>query len=135
MNNLFVYGTLRNGRLQNFVPEVASFVETKGKGFVNGLLFNAGEFPVAKRTKVDTQKVYGDLLEIKEGKEKDVLRLLDEYEEIDNENPKKSLFVRNLVKVKTNKGEILNAWIYWYNKEVEGLKLIKDGIYRAKKNA
>lgn len=134
MNNLFVYGTLRNGRINNFLPQIAPFLKTKSKGFVKGKLFNAGEFPAAKPTSLSSKKVYGDLVEINPGKISDVLQILDEYEEVDIANPKNSLFKRDIVNVVTNNGDKVQAWIYWYNKDVDGLNEIRDGIYRKRKS-
>jgi gamma-glutamylcyclotransferase (GGCT)/AIG2-like uncharacterized protein YtfP len=134
MNNLFVYGTLKNRIINDFLPEIAPFLKRKSRGFVKGKLFNAGEFPAAQPTNLPAKKVYGDLVEIHPDKIKDVLQTLDEYEEIDISNPQNSLFKRDVVSVVTNQGDKVQAWIYWYNQDVQGLNEIKDGIYRKRKS-
>jgi gamma-glutamylcyclotransferase (GGCT)/AIG2-like uncharacterized protein YtfP len=134
MNKLFVYGTLRNGRINSSLPQIAPYLKSKAKGFVNGRLFDVGEFPAAKPSNLSSKKVYGDLVEITPHKINDVLRALDNYEEIDISNPEKSLFKRDVVDVTTNNGNKIKAWIYWYNKNVQELNEIKDGIYRKRKN-
>jgi gamma-glutamylcyclotransferase (GGCT)/AIG2-like uncharacterized protein YtfP len=134
MNNLFVYGTLRKGRISTFLPQIAPFLKAKTKGFVKGRLFDVGEFPAAKPSSLSSKKVYGDLVEITPGRINDVLHALDNYEEIDISTPENSLFKRDIVDVITNNGDKIKAWIYWYNKDIQGLNEIKDGIYRKRKS-
>jgi gamma-glutamylcyclotransferase (GGCT)/AIG2-like uncharacterized protein YtfP len=132
MNKLFVYGTLRSSRINSVIPEVAPYIKKTAKGYVKAKLFDLGEYPGAVNAdKAD--KVYGEVIEINPDKLKFVLDALDEYEEVDK-NPLKSLFQRKQTLVSTDEGKRMMAWIYWYNKDVNGLKEIKGGVYRKKKN-
>jgi gamma-glutamylcyclotransferase (GGCT)/AIG2-like uncharacterized protein YtfP len=133
INNIFVYGTLREGRLEHILPEIKRFVTYSDKGYVKGRLFDVGDFPGARPARLDNKKVYGQLIEIKPEHESDVFRELDEYEEYNPANPDNSLFVRKKVNVFTKEGKNVNAWIYWYNHKVNNLKEITDGIYRKRK--
>lgn len=133
MNRIFVYGTLRNGMLNQVVPEVSSFIHADAKGFVNGKLFDTGEYPAAKPNKMNQTRVYGDVLKVDDNHMQIVLNVLDEYEEIDESHPQKSLFIRKLVDVNIAKGKKIKAWIYWYNKDIKGFKELKSGIYRKRK--
>jgi gamma-glutamylcyclotransferase (GGCT)/AIG2-like uncharacterized protein YtfP len=135
MNKIFVYGTLRNGMLQQVVPTISSFIHAESKGFVSGRLFDTGEFPAAKPDNLMSSRVYGEVIKIDDNKIEKVLGILDNYEEVDAKNLSKSLFTRKLVDVNVAGGEKTKAWIYWYNKDVKGLKELKSGIYRKRKIA
>ena len=129
MSNLFVYGTLKNGKLQAVMPEVAPYLKRKGKGFVKATLYNVGEFPGAIKESGNS-KVYGEILEISSDKKQLVLDLLDEYEELNDKQPEQSLFIRKMTLVNGDDGKKTRAWIYWYNKDVKGLKEIENGRYK-----
>ncbi len=131
MNKLFVYGTLRSSRIQSVIPGVAPYMKKMGMGYVKAKLFDLGEYPGAVNAE-KPDKVFGEIIEISPDKLKFVLNALDEYEEI-NKNPSKSLFQRRMTIVNTDNGKRIKAWIYWYNKEVNGFKEIKSGIYKKRK--
>jgi gamma-glutamylcyclotransferase (GGCT)/AIG2-like uncharacterized protein YtfP len=131
MNKLFVYGTLRSSRIQSVIPELAPYMKKKGMGYVKAKLFDIGEYPAAINSG-KTDKVFGEIIEITPDKLKFVLNALDEYEEVDK-NPSKSLFNRKMTMVNTDEGKRIRAWIYWYNKNVDGFKEIKGGIYKKRK--
>ena len=133
MNRLFVYGTLRNGRLATVVPEIAGSIRLQKKGYIKGRLFDTGEYPGAVPYPKGEKKVYGDIIEIDEAKVDTVLQILDEYEEFYKNDIKNSLFTRNLVTVNINDTKTVKSWVYWYNREVKNLKEIKDGVYRKRK--
>lgn len=133
MNKLFVYGTLRNSRIKDAVPEIAPYIKVRQKGFVRGKLFDVGSYPAAIPYKNSGKKVYGEILEIDNSKLEEVLRILDEYEEYSPADKKSSLFVRDAVNVNTNDDKRLKSWIYWFNGEIKNLKEIKDGIYRKRR--
>ena len=135
MNRIFVYGTLRNGMLQQVVPQVSPYIHADVKGFVRGKLFDTGEYPAATPNKLAQTKVYGDVLTVDDNQIQNVLNVLDEYEEVDENKPKRSLFKRKLVDVNIAGGKKIKAWIYWYNKDVNGFKELKGGIYRKRKLA
>lgn len=133
MNRLFVYGTLKNSRIKEAVPEIAPFIKVKVRGFVRGKLFDTGDYPAAVPDKGGRKKVYGEILEITDNKLDEVLKILDEYEEYSPRNIKSSLFVRDAVNVNTRNDKQLKSWIYWFNGEIKNLKEIKDGIYRKRR--
>ena len=132
MNKLFVYGTLRSNGINTVMPEVAPYMKKNGQGYVKAKLFDLGEYPAAVNTD-KAEKVYGEIIEILPDKLKFVLAALDEYEEVDK-NPSKSLFNRKMTLVNTDEGKRIRAWIYWYNKNTDGHREIKGGIYKKKKN-
>ncbi|MFT3680305.1 MAG: gamma-glutamylcyclotransferase family protein [Ferruginibacter sp.] len=128
LNKLFVYGTLRSSSIHTVMPAVALYMKKKNSGYVKARLFDTGEYPGAVNTG-STGKVYGEVIEIERSKLSFVLEALDEYEEIDSDDSR-SLFRRERTDVHTTEGKTIKAWIYWYNKEVNGLKEIKSGNYK-----
>ena len=131
MNKLFVYGTLKNANINRVVPGIAPYIKRRGKGFIKAKLFDLGEYPGATNQK-NTNKVYGEIVEIKPEKLEFVLDFLDDYEEV-HANPKKALFKRAKTLVNTEDGKRIYAWVYWYNKSTDQNKEIKSGIYRKRK--
>lgn len=129
-DNIFVYGTLKKEMLGKVMPEIKPYVRFSNRGYVNGKLYDLGEFPGAKPSKSADKKVYGQLLNIKPGFEEKVLKELDEYEEFYPLAKVNSLFKRQRVKVFTNDANVVDAWIYWYNKPVEEINEIGSGIYK-----
>jgi gamma-glutamylcyclotransferase (GGCT)/AIG2-like uncharacterized protein YtfP len=129
VNNIFVYGTLKQELLGEVMPHIKPYIEFGDKGYVKGRLFDLGEFPGAKPTRLNNKKVQGQLLSIKPGFESKVLNELDEYEEYNPSDADSSLFKRKKVKVFT-KGTLKDAWIYWYNKPVSKKDEINDGVYK-----
>jgi gamma-glutamylcyclotransferase (GGCT)/AIG2-like uncharacterized protein YtfP len=127
-NKLFVYGTLRNGSIQHYVPQVAAYIQFISNGFVYGKLFDAGEYPAA--IKHNEIKLYGELLEIVPDKLDKVLMVLDKYEDFNVQSPEQSLFIRAITEVFTDDNQQCSANIYWYNNNTESLKVIEGGIYR-----
>jgi len=126
-NKLFVYGTLRNESIQQYVPQVAAYLQLVTKGFVYGKLFDAGEYPAA--VKHNETKLYGEVLAIRPDKLNEVWKVLDEYEDYHVQSPEQSLFIRTITAVFTDNGEQLSANIYWYNNNTEHLQVIASSIY------
>jgi gamma-glutamylcyclotransferase (GGCT)/AIG2-like uncharacterized protein YtfP len=129
MNLLFVYGTLQKGRIKKVLPQVAPFMKKLANGFVKAVLFDMGDYPAAKPTKAVDKKVFGELIEIVADVE-NVLKALDEYEEVKKDDAANSLYIRKKAEVTIDSGEKFKAWIYWYNQEVKSLKEIKSGVFR-----
>jgi len=124
---LFVYGTLsKNMAPPEIAPVVRSF-KYIGSGYVNGQLYDLGEFPGAKLDEAEQSKVYGKIYEIPA--DQDSLAALDRYEEYDPRKPKKSLFVRKRTLVSRSKRKSVEAWIYEYNQSTNPAKRIKSGQY------
>ena len=57
------------------------------------------------------------------------LDLLDQYEEFDPTDPKKSLFVRKKAKIRMANGSSREGWIYVYNRHPGKAKLVRGGDY------
>ena len=65
--------------------------------------------------------VVGDLFEVRD---LSVFRLLDRYERYDALHPKDSLYLRRVVRLLQPQ---VDAWVYLYNRTVEGKPRIESG--------
>jgi gamma-glutamylcyclotransferase (GGCT)/AIG2-like uncharacterized protein YtfP len=123
---LFVYGTLRSDFRHKAHGYVARYFSLKGKASVQGKLYDAIEYPAGVPATGNNQ-VTGELYEIKNAEEFDqAMRVLDEYEGSYDAPGEPALFRRELVSVQYKDDEV-KAWIYWYNRPVEGMKWIASG--------
>ena len=124
---LFVYGTLRRkarNKVSALLKKNATFM---GLGTAKGRLYDLGEYPAAVPDQ--RKRIVGELYSLENGKNTEILALLDEYEEYNASNPEQSLYIRKKTQVKLDGQEGLNAWIYWYNKPIDAQRLIPTGDY------
>jgi len=123
---LFVYGTLMRGLREDWRRRAGA--EFVGRGTIRGNLYDRGEYPGAKVVGAEPgRRVSGELYRLRHAEL--ALRLLDKYEEFSPLEPKKSLFVRELVPVTLEDGRKKRAWAYLYNRGIAGAKLIATGHY------
>lgn len=124
--HLFVYGTLRKGQ-----PEMDRLLGAHaidiGRGTLQGRLFLIGDFPGAKVSENPDDRVHGEIYRLVDAGP--ALAVLDEYEEYDPTDPNHSLFVRRLAPIRLNDGTTLPAWVYLYNRSIEGLRPIPSGDF------
>lgn len=126
ITHIFVYGTLRSDFRHKAHGYVARFFSLMGRAFVQGKLYDAIEYPAGVPT-AENHLIIGELYEIKNAAELDqAMQVLDEYEGSYDAPGEPALFRRELVNVQYN-GEAMKAWIYWYNRPVEGKKWIASG--------
>ncbi|MEM3381853.1 MAG: gamma-glutamylcyclotransferase family protein, partial [Candidatus Bathyarchaeia archaeon] len=95
------------------------------KGRIQAKLYNLGEYPGAVEHR--GSYVYGKVYEVKNIDK--VLPLLDKYEEFYPDNPSNSLYIRKIMRVIMENGENLRAFVYIYNRNVEGKKILPTGIW------
>lgn len=98
-----------------------------GPAFTQGRLYDLGEYPGAVLDASSRTKIMGRIFSLPE--DENLLNSLDEYEGFDPRNRKNSLFVREETKVTLESGQKLSCWIYVYNQDVSGAKLISGGDY------
>jgi gamma-glutamylcyclotransferase (GGCT)/AIG2-like uncharacterized protein YtfP len=124
-DKLFVYGTLRN----DFENEYAKFLIKHGKnlgnGYFFGQLFDIGHYPGAVYDPMCNEKVFGDIILLKN---KEVLQMLDAYEGVDESNPQPQEYKREIITI-ISKGQSVSCWTYLYNHPVQSLKKISSGDY------
>ena len=117
------------GLLKASVPGIDLHIKKKKEAMINARLFDAGEYPGAKQTKIRTKEVFGEIYEIDPEHLNNVLVILDDYEEYNPGKKEESLYVRKITPVITEDG-LSKAWVYWYNKPVGGKNEIETGDYK-----
>lgn len=111
--------------------EVARAVEQLrpvGEGCVRGVLYDLGEYPGARLDVAADSRIFGTVFELPG--DEGVLRALDRYEGFNPEAVKDSLFVREKHAVELADRRKIDCWIYAYNLEPVGARVIVDGRFR-----
>ncbi len=129
MENLFVYGTLKWEMMDGVMPQLMPYLTFVANRYVKGKLFDVDDYPGAVPATSFQYKITGQVLQIKAGCEKEILRLLDEYEGYNETDITGSLFRREKTTVYSSETENEEAWIYWFNKSTSGLTEIVSGFY------
>jgi gamma-glutamylcyclotransferase (GGCT)/AIG2-like uncharacterized protein YtfP len=131
MNNhpvkkVFVYGSLRKGFHSPVYEYISRFFTYEGEARVRGRLYDMGTYPAGIPDKADVY-IIGELYRITNENEFSwALAQLDDYEGVIVEAGEVPLYRREITDVFIN-GEITTAWIYWYNAEVSGKRVIESG--------
>jgi gamma-glutamylcyclotransferase (GGCT)/AIG2-like uncharacterized protein YtfP len=124
---LFVYGTLMRG----FHEDLRKNIEAKlvGDGTISATLYDLGDYPGARLAGNRSENfVKGELYKL--GDPEHAIGILDKYEDHFPSEPRKSLFIRELMTVTLEGGRKRRAWTYLYNRPVNDAKLIPSGNYR-----
>lgn len=124
---LFVYGTLRHGSGHPMAAELRRQARRIGEATVQGLLYDTGAYPAAVPSNSPNARICGELYEL--NAPDDAWPWLDEYEGCLPGRQTDSLFIRRLVAVRQDGAADAQAWIYWYDKPVDGFDLIEGGRY------
>lgn len=117
---LFVYGTLRAGSGHAMQQHLAARAQWLQAAWVQGRLFRVSYYPGLVP---GAGRVRGDLYRLPEATA--LLAELDAFEDIRGEAADE--YRRQLTAVQTEKGEWLQAWVYWYQRPVEGLLEVRGG--------
>jgi gamma-glutamylcyclotransferase (GGCT)/AIG2-like uncharacterized protein YtfP len=126
---IFVYGSLREGfhhPAYQYISRYFSFVST---GKIKGILYDMGEYPAAMPCAEDNF-ILGELYVIKNEEEFSyAIEQLDDYEGLcpEEQEGETALFRRIITDVHLNENEITKAWVYWYNRDVNGKPVIASG--------
>jgi gamma-glutamylcyclotransferase (GGCT)/AIG2-like uncharacterized protein YtfP len=129
---LFVYGTLMKGFREDWQRKVRA--DFAAPGTIRAGLYDLGDYLGARVLGAEPeQRVRGELYRLRDPKL--ALKILDQYEEFSPLEPKKSLFVRELVSVTLEDGRKKRAWAYLYNRGIANAKLIPTGRYRDSANS
>ena len=128
--HIFIYGTLRPGLAPDEIACAVEKLRIVGEGSVRGVLYDLGEYPGAVVSAAAHSRIHGMVFELPE--DADVLRELDRYEGFNPEAVAESLFVREEQMVELLDGHALSCWIYVYNFEPVGARIIPEGRYREK---
>jgi gamma-glutamylcyclotransferase (GGCT)/AIG2-like uncharacterized protein YtfP len=124
---VFLYGTLLPGHAPEEIAPAVRKLRRLGEGTVHGVLYDLGKYPGAVLDKSAGARIHGTVFELPD--DEALLSALDAYEDFAPGNEQASLFVRTLQPVTLVDGEILQCWIYVYNRDVSGARRIPGGRY------
>jgi gamma-glutamylcyclotransferase (GGCT)/AIG2-like uncharacterized protein YtfP len=122
---LFSYGTLQPGRAPAEIAPLVAKLRALGEGAVRGVLYDLGDYPGTLLDSSAEGTIAGSVLELPE--DESILAELDEYEGFDPGAPGQSLFVRVPHPVTLASGGTLVCWIYVYNRETAGVRVLNSG--------
>lgn len=126
ITQLFVYGSLRSGFRNPAYQYLARYFSLIGPAVVKGKLFDKGTYPVAKPTS-EEKFIIGELYAINKPEEFNwAIEQLDDYEGLNVEEGEKPLYKREVATAYQNNNPT-EAWIYWYDGNVNGLPEIVSG--------
>ncbi len=124
--HLFVYGSLRSGFHSPVYEYISRFFKFIGEAKVKGKLYDLGSYPAGIGTN-DESFIIGELYQAKNEHEFSwAIGQLDDYEGVTVEADEIKLYRREVAQIHI-KGEITDAWIYWYNGDVSGKPFIPSG--------
>jgi gamma-glutamylcyclotransferase (GGCT)/AIG2-like uncharacterized protein YtfP len=124
---IFVYGTLRRGANHLAHDAISRHADYYGEGYMQGKLYDVGDYPAAIETKNENDKAYGEVYKISDN---ELLTQLDIYEECSDDFPQPHEYTRNLVLINVNlPDKMLEAWAYIFNYDVSVLRQITSGDY------
>lgn len=123
---LFVYGTLKRQRHGKKHPLLRD-VRVIGRASMRGELYDLGKYPGVVRSVGNGDRVFGELYEIPEAKETEILRRLDAYEG--------SEYDRQRVFVTLPDGRRRIAWVYVLRKHPKkDRRQLTSGYYRTRRS-
>ena len=126
--NVFVYGTLKQGRPLDR-PEFASLRTNVRPASIVGSIYSLGAYPTIQ---LDGQGiVQGEVHSFSEQDFGCVLDLMDRIEGYDASNPSAGLYTRHVVDATLldHKGETIRAWVYEYNGDVNSSRRLAGGVW------
>lgn len=126
---LFVYGSLRRQMIpQNLQVVMTTYCQFVGEAWVAGQLYEIAGYPGAIPSTHNDLRVQGELYQIILPS-LNLFTILDRYEECSAEFLMPHEYSRCQTTVHCASGEVLTAWIYWYNRQTTSLKMIHSGDY------
>jgi len=126
---LFVYGTLRRGVAGTMARLLGRHAEFVAEARFQGRLFLVRDYPGVVSSDDPAAQVKGDVYRLREPGS--LLQRLDAYEECGPGFPAPTEYVREARQVLLADGSRRSAWVYLYNRPVDGLSLIPSGDFLA----
>ena len=124
---LFAYGTLQPGHAPPDVAHIVSRFKLIGEGFVNGALYDLGDYPGAVLDASSQQNIAGTVFELPA--DPLLLSEIDAYEVYDPAAPDASLFLRVMHPVALATGGSLPCWVYVWNGNPATAPIIPGGRF------
>ena len=129
-NLLFVYGTLMRGMDNPFSTQLSKASEFLGSATAPGCLYDyQSEYPCAVTSLRPCDVIHGELYHLIDPEP--LFLELDPYEDCYPEDEKRSLFTRRIVEITTHEQNQVKAWMYFWNRPLDGLTLIENGNFRS----
>ncbi|MGD9000643.1 MAG: gamma-glutamylcyclotransferase [Granulosicoccaceae bacterium] len=128
---LFLYGSLLEGTGHQQVDRIISrFTRVLYQGYVQGQLFDLGDYPALVTSDRPGNRVFGAVVELSRASFN--LHLLDRFEDYRPNDESNSLYLRRRIMVTCLplKREV-EAWCYVYNRPVRPDMLIRSGQWLA----
>ncbi len=133
--SLFVYGTLRRGLGGAPRAALERHARWEGRGRLAGRLFMAGGYPAAVPEPEGSRWVVGDLYRV--WRPAPLFAVLDRYEDAQlggpadrpADGPAVGEYRRERHRIAAEDGSHRLAWVYLYNRSVEGLTPIASGDF------
>ncbi|MFY7966001.1 MAG: gamma-glutamylcyclotransferase family protein [Chitinophagaceae bacterium] len=123
---IFVYGSLRSGFHSPAYNYISKYFTLVGKAKAKGLLFDMGDYPVAKPSN-DNNFIIGELYTITNKEAFDfAIAQLDDYEGLNGEEGEVSIYTRTIDDIFINE-TVEKAWVYWFTGDVTNKPIIKSG--------
>ena len=126
-----MYGTLRRAFEIAPVAVIARGAAFAGMASYRGRLYDLVPYPAAVPSTDPDETVIGEVYRLHAERAEELLAHLDAYEDCPPDAESGELFVRKPATVTLDSGETLSAWIYLYNRPVDGLPRIPCGDYVA----
>lgn len=123
---LFVYGTLRQNSQHPMYVRMAQQADYVADAWFVGKLYQVTYYPCAIPSEIATDRVFGELYQLRNLA---LLAALDEYEECSDKHPEPKEYYREKRLVHMVNDKTIEAWIYLYNRSVQGLKQIASGDF------
>jgi gamma-glutamylcyclotransferase (GGCT)/AIG2-like uncharacterized protein YtfP len=100
-----------------------------GQGFFQGRLYRVSWYPGAVASDSPRDQVTGDVFKIHAGQADSLFRTLDDYEGARPEGEHPALYRRERVRVHSEDGGEIEAWIYLFNHATDRLERIGSGDF------
>lgn len=130
--NLFVYGSLLRGFGHPMHEVLQRYAVYQGPGYINGKLFDIGDYPGLILSNNVRKVVEGEIYTIRD--EDNLFLLLDRYEGCDKHAEQPCEYQRDVVTINNDEDITMLAWSYLYKHPVENNRLIPDGNYLTYRN-
>lgn len=125
--HLFVYGTLRRGVDRAMSRLLIQYAKFTGLGTFQGRLYDLGTYPGIVPSVDTADAVVGEIYVLHDPDR--ILNWLDKYEDYTPDQPEQSLYLRRTVSITMSGNKSLQAWIYLYNRPIDGFRRIESGDY------
>lgn len=129
---LFTYGTLLSGIHHPMHEVMLRYAELSGTGFINGKLYDMGNYPGLVLSNNVRKLVWGEIYRIHD--EDELFRYLDDYEGCAQHSRQPHEYRRDLVSIHDTQEHSLLAWTYLYKQPIKHLPLIPTGDYLSHRN-